>query len=67
MPHLGTCGDCVHFRNDANHLEQSFPGLTALSSGRGAVRAADGLCDRHGLYLARFAYCNDLELKAGAR
>jgi hypothetical protein len=34
-----------------------------MSSGRGAVRAADGLCDRHGLYLARFAYCDDLVRK----
>jgi hypothetical protein len=62
--HRPTCGDCIHFRNDAAHLERSFPGLTAMSSGRGSVRAADGLCSRHGLYLASFAYCNDIELKA---
>jgi len=67
MPQPGTCGDCVRFHNDSDHIEQSFPGLTAMNSGRGAVRAADGLCDRHGLYLARDAYCDDLELKAGVR
>ena len=64
MAHANTCGDCVHFRNGADHLEQSFPGLTAMSSARGAVRASDGLCSRHGLYLARFAYCDDLEPRA---
>jgi hypothetical protein len=58
-----TCGDCIHFRNDGDHLERSFSGLTSMSSGRGAVRAADGLCGRHGLYLAIFAYCDDLALK----
>jgi hypothetical protein len=64
MAQANTCGNCLHFRNDADHLEQSFPGLTAMSSGRGAVRAADGLCSRHGLYLASFAHCDDLEPKA---
>ena len=27
--------------------------------GRGSVRAADGLCSRHGLYLGSDAYCDD--------
>ncbi len=67
MPHAKTCGDCVNFRNDADHLEQTFPGLSIMSSGRGAVRAADGLCSRHDLYLGSNAGCDDHEAKSPVR
>jgi len=53
------CGGCRHFRNDADYLERTFAGLTAMSSGRGAVRAGDGLCSRHSLYLGRDAWCDE--------
>ena len=59
MPIVGTCGDCVSFRNDADHLEEAFAGLTIMGSGRGSVRSADGLCSRHGLYLGSDARCDD--------
>ena len=63
MPRAGTCGDCVNFRNDADHLERAFPGLTIMSSGRGSVRSADGLCSRHGLFLGDDASCDDHDTK----
>ncbi len=59
MASARTCGGCAHFCNDADHIERAFPGLTIMSSGRGAVRAADGLCSRHDLYLGSDASCDD--------
>jgi hypothetical protein len=51
------CGDCVHFRNDPDFLESSFPGLTSFSSGYASVCADDGLCAHHDRYLAASATC----------
>jgi hypothetical protein len=48
----GRCADCAHFRNDRAAVEAAFPGLSSLSSALADVRAYDGLCDRHGVYLA---------------
>lgn len=61
-----SCAGCTSFRNDADHLEQAFPGLTALSSGRGSVRSTDGICARHDLYLPSIARCNDYRARATA-
>lgn len=61
MPDASTCGSCNKFCNDPAYLEQAFPGLTILNSGRGAVRAADGLCSQHGLYLSSTAHCGDYQ------
>ena len=38
-------------------LEKTFPGLTSLSSGFSSVRAQDGLCNRHDLYLSNLDGC----------
>lgn len=45
------CGSCRHFDNAPESLEAAFPGLTAMGSGHASVRAADGLCQKRGLYL----------------
>jgi hypothetical protein len=55
------CGKCVHFQNNPAILEKTFPGLTSLSSGFGSVRAQDGLCNRHDLYLSNFDGCGDFD------
>jgi hypothetical protein len=59
------CGSCVHFRNDPAYLEAVFPGLTSLSSGYASVRADDGLCARHELYLSAGAWCRDHVRRGG--
>jgi len=51
------CASCAHFRNDPAYLESAFPGLTSLSSGYASVRANDGLCARHQLYLGAGDWC----------
>jgi len=51
------CQNCVHFHNDPTHIEQSYNGLTAMSSGFASVRHRDGLCDHHDIYLATGDSC----------
>ena len=51
------CGRCLHFQNDPAALEQAFPGMTSLGSAYASVRAQDGLCRRHGLYLSARDCC----------
>lgn len=46
------CRDCRYFNNAAAVLEATFPGMTAMGSAFGSVRAGDGLCAVHGRYLA---------------
>jgi hypothetical protein len=53
------CGNCLHFQNDPTIIEKTLPGLTCLSSGFGSVRAQDGLCNRHDLYLSNSDSCAD--------
>jgi hypothetical protein len=55
------CGACRHFRNDPAYLEAAIPGLSSLSSAAASVRADDGLCLRHGRYLAASRSCSDFE------
>jgi hypothetical protein len=59
QPHHGEghSGSCIHFRNDPAAIEAAFPGLAALSSGYGSVRADDGLCALHDRYLGARASC----------
>ncbi len=54
---VATCEHCVHFQNDPGILEQIFCGLTSMSSGYASVRAQDGLCLQHGLYLSAWESC----------
>jgi hypothetical protein len=53
------CGQCAHFCNAPAAIEAAFLGLTAMSSGNASVRAHDGLCDRHDLYLSYRDCCAD--------
>ncbi len=46
------------FSGTAAALEAAFPGMASLSSGHASVRAEDGLCDRHGLYLSARDGCS---------
>ncbi|HXM04216.1 MAG TPA: hypothetical protein VN939_16520 [Chthoniobacterales bacterium] len=52
------CRDCLHFENDPSVIEKEYPGLTAMSSGFASVRADDGLCRLHDLYLSGWDTCS---------
>jgi len=41
------CRPCDHFCTDPRRIEAELPGLSALSSAHGSVRARDGLCVWH--------------------
>lgn len=51
------CRNCRSFTAAALAVEAAFPGMSAMGSGFGAVRAGDGLCERHGRYLAGGNHC----------
>jgi hypothetical protein len=55
------CGRCVHFQNNPAAIEATFCGLTAMSSGSASVRAQDGICHRHDVYLSFHDICGDFE------
>jgi hypothetical protein len=57
----GTCSSCVNFDNDPATLEKELPGFTAMGSGHASVRANDGLCRLHGLYLSATDSCPSFE------
>jgi hypothetical protein len=59
------CATCSHFDARAAAIEQTFPGLSSLSSGYAAVRAADGLCEKHERYVAPSSTCR-LHTSSGA-
>jgi hypothetical protein len=52
------CGNCIYFENDPAVLERTWSGLASMSSGFASVRALDGLCSRHGLYLSYWDGCH---------
>jgi len=56
-----TCGHCAWFNNDPAFVEAAFPGLAAMSSGYASVRARDGLCSRHDVYLPAWDACADFK------
>jgi hypothetical protein len=51
------CGACRHFRNAAATIAAAFPGLDAMGSAYGSVRADDGLCALHDILLSSRATC----------
>ncbi|RMG31374.1 MAG: hypothetical protein D6721_01205 [Gammaproteobacteria bacterium] len=55
------CRHCRHFRNDADYLEAVLPGLQVMGSARASVRAEDGICVRHQLYLSARCSCAGFE------
>ena len=60
------CGRCAHFENDPAALERAFPGLASMGSGYASVRAQDGLCRRHDLYLSARDRCASFVAATGA-
>ena len=54
-----TCRACAWFKNDPALLETAFRGLASMGSGFASVRAEDGLCERHGIYLPAWDGCAD--------
>lgn len=54
-----TCGHCVHFCNAPATIEATYKGLSSMSSGYASVRAHDGLCNRHDVYLSYRDRCPD--------
>jgi hypothetical protein len=59
MKHI--CAACVHFQNNPAVLEKTFRGLSVMSSGFASVRAQDGLCNQHGIYLSARDGCPDFQ------
>ena len=55
------CANCRFFRNDPRSIEAAVPGLWTMSSGYAAVRADDGLCERHARYLAAASCCGEYQ------
>ncbi len=53
------CASCAHFCSDPSAIERAVPGLLSFGSGYAAVRDGDGLCARHGRYLASGSVCAD--------
>jgi hypothetical protein len=51
------CRDCVHFQNDPKRIEDTYQGLTAMSSGFASVRDRDGFCNFNELYLSARDSC----------
>ena len=51
------CGNCLHFENDPAAIERECAGLTALGSGFASVRANDGFCRLHDLYVSTRDTC----------
>jgi hypothetical protein len=56
------CGRCAYFRNERAYLEAAMPGLSSMGSGDASVRADDGICERHDIYLSARACCADFKL-----
>jgi hypothetical protein len=52
-----TCQNCTHFQNDPALIEESYRGLTAMSSGFASVRDQDGFCNYNKLYLSARDSC----------
>ncbi len=57
------CLFCRFFNNDPDWVEQTFPGLTALSSAYASVRADAGICSLRQLFLPPWSQCQDFQVK----
>lgn len=53
------CQNCAHFQNKPELIEEAFKGLTSMSSGFASVRAGDGLCNLHEIYLSEYEGCKE--------
>jgi hypothetical protein len=57
-----TCQQCAWFQNDPALIEETYPGLTVMSSGFASVRDHDGFCNHHQLYLSARDSCSHFTL-----
>jgi hypothetical protein len=57
------CAACRHFMDDPAALERAFPGFSAMGSARASVRAGDGICERHGVYVSAHDGCGDFSAR----
>ena len=64
---MSSCLRCRHFRNDPAEIEEALPGLKALSSAYGSVRADAGICSRRDLILTPRHHCADFEERTNVR
>jgi hypothetical protein len=51
------CQKCAYFQNDPALVEETYRGLTVMSSGFASVRDRDGFCNYHQLYLSARDSC----------
>ena len=58
-PIAATCAACIYFENDPSAIENAFPGLVSMSSAFASVKAQDGICRRHEVYLSSRDNCDD--------
>ena len=56
------CQSCIHFCNSPTYIEETFKGLTILSSGYASVKQSDGICKKHNRYLCAQDYCESHEI-----
>lgn len=62
---VNTCRQCIHFKSEPALIEDTYPGLTSMSSGFASVRDRDGLCEHHQLYLSGRDGCKNFSVKPG--
>ncbi|HBJ75137.1 MAG TPA: hypothetical protein DDY86_06430 [Syntrophaceae bacterium] len=58
------CGNCAHFTDAPQVLEESFKGINSLSSVYGCSRGNAGICLFHNRYLLPVHSCPDFLKKA---
>jgi hypothetical protein len=58
------CGNCEHFTDAPQVLEETFKGINALSSLYGCSRGDAGICLFHDQYLLPLHSCPDFLKKA---
>ncbi len=65
-PPTRRCGRCTHFMGSASDVESAFAGMGAMGSAYASVRAGDGLCNLHSLYLSDRAICDSFHAASTA-
>ncbi len=63
LPERRCCGNCEHFDNNPQVLEETFMGINSLSSVYGCCRGDAGICSLHDLYLLPLHHCPDFHRK----
>lgn len=55
------CINCKNFHNSPDYLEDTFKGMSTMSSGHASVRMDDGICSKHEEYLSAYDWCDTFE------